>query len=160
MQSNDPHILAAMDGKEPTPSSYSPSPTRTEPTSFFFVVFGLVYDALATSSTDSTSTDTSRETAITALEALKSLVRPEYSGKAILDPVIFEEFSGLCYRMALTESATVQIHLVEALATFASGQLSNLTPRSAHFLYIISLIQYHISERKQATKQYFRRILL
>ena len=141
MQANDPHILAAMDGKDPTSPSKSPSPTRSEPTSFFFVVFGLVYDALATSSTDSTSTGASRDKAITALEALKSLVRPEYSGKAILEPVIFEEFSALCYRMAMTESAAVQVHLVEALATFTSSQSSNLTPRFFYFLYIVSLFQ-------------------
>lgn len=131
MQSNDPYILAAMDGRESTSPSDAPPQPRNEPTAFFFVVFGLVYDALASSSTDSTSTGVSRETTITALEALKSLVRPEYSGKAILDPVIYEEFNGLCYRMALTESAAVQVYLVEAIAALAGSQSSNLISRYA-----------------------------
>ncbi|KAF8523823.1 ARM repeat-containing protein [Gautieria morchelliformis] len=129
MQSNDPYILAAMDGKASTSASNAPLSLRNEPTAFFFVVFGLVYDALATSSADSTSTGASRETAVTALKALKSLVRPEYSGNAILDSVIFGEFSGLCYRMAMTETAAVQIHLVEAIAALANSQSSSLTPR-------------------------------
>jgi len=133
MQSKDPHILAAMDGKEtPDPGL---SQTRNEPTAFFFVLFGLVYDALATSSTDSTSTNAIQETTVTALEALKCLVCPEYSGKAILDAVIFNEFSSLCYRMAMTESAVVQVHLVEAIAALASSQSSRMVPKFVSFLF-------------------------
>jgi hypothetical protein len=126
MQSNDPYILAAMDGQEhvpsPAPTSAVPPKRRSEATAFFFILFGLVYDALATASTDATAGAASRETAIIALEALKSLVRPEYSGKAMLEPTIFEEFCSLCYRMAVTESAVVQIHLVEAIAELAKSQ--------------------------------------
>ncbi|KAF8584408.1 ARM repeat-containing protein [Ramaria rubella] len=126
MRSNDPHILAAMDGKETITPLNQQLRTRSEPSAFFFIIFGLVYDALAASSTDATSVDTSRETTVTALEALKSLVRPEFSGKAILDPVVFEEFSNLCYRMAMTESAAVQVHLVEVVAALAISQAPNL----------------------------------
>lgn len=123
MQTDDPHILAAMDGQEVKNDDASnlKGNLRSEPTAFFFVVFGLVFEALTTSSVDATSTTSSRQlTVIAALEALKSLVRPEYSGTAMMEPTTFDEFIGLCYRMAMTESAEIQAHLVEMLAILAT----------------------------------------
>ncbi|TFK38873.1 clathrin-coated vesicle protein [Crucibulum laeve] len=169
MEAGDPHILSAMDGKELN-SDVTPlvATDREEPTAFFFVLFGLVYEALCTSSTDSTSTTSSRQTiVVSALQALKCLVRPEYSGKAVMEPTIFEEFISLCYRMAMTESAAVQVHLVEMLSVLAatrsaigSNNLLSLTSPRAHCLRICShilkhctsasrgsIIQGHISDR-------------
>ena len=125
MQADDPHILAAMDGSERTPISDSviKPPGRNEPRAFFFVIFGLVYEALATSSADSTLTTSARQPAvIAALGALKCLVRPEYSGKAMLESTTFDEFVNLCYRMAMTEPAGIQVHLVETVAALAASQ--------------------------------------
>lgn len=124
MECGDPHIHASMDGQEfhagVEPSNFG---KREEPTAFFFVIFGLVYEALATSSAESTSAASARQTlVIAALQMLKSLVRPEYSGKAIRDPTIFEEFVSLCYRIAMTESARIQVHLLEMLSIFAASQ--------------------------------------
>lgn len=58
---------------------------------------------------------------IIALKALKHLVRPEYAGNAFNDVPIFEELVNLCYRMALTEPVAVQVHLVDSLASLATG---------------------------------------
>ena len=58
---------------------------------------------------------------ISGLQALKCLVRPEYLGKAIMEPAIFKEFISLCYRMAMTEPANIQVHLVEMIAIFAAS---------------------------------------
>lgn len=124
MECGDLHIHAAMDGQE-FHSRAKPSNLgkHEEPTTFFFVIFGLVYEALATSSAESTSAASARQAlVISALQALKSLVRPEYSGRAIREPTIFEEFISLCYRIAMTESAKVQVHLVEMLSIFAASQ--------------------------------------
>ncbi|RDB24443.1 HEAT repeat-containing protein 5B [Hypsizygus marmoreus] len=153
MNSGDPHILAAMDGQEFTASSKPPDVSkREEPTAFFYVIFGLVYEALVTSSADSTSASPSRQSlVIAALQALKCLVRPEYSGKAIKEPTIFDEFISLCYRMAMTESASIQVHLVEMLSTFAaaqeykssSGDALSLTSPKAHCLRICAHILRH-----------------
>lgn len=124
MQTRDPYILAAMDGQELSQGDPSPSQSipRDEPTAFFFVIFGLVYEALATASADSTSATSTRQVAvISALQALKCLVLPEYSGKAILEPTIFDEFISLCYRMAMTESAGIQVHLIEMLTILAGA---------------------------------------
>ncbi|KAJ6560948.1 clathrin-coated vesicle protein [Mycena sp. CBHHK59/15] len=154
MQANDPHILIAMDGQElgkapPTPVRDS---RREEPTMFFFIVFGLVYEALATASAESNSSTTSRQsTVIAALQTLKCLVRPEYAGKAMLEPAIFDEFISLCNRMAMTESAPIQTHLVEVLAIMAathdhaadsSDPLAHTSPR-AHCLRICAHILRH-----------------
>src|SRR4051812_24444849 len=114
MQTGDPHILAAMDGKEVVQQSKDLISTneRKEPTAFFYIIFGLVYEALATSSADSSSSSNRDSGVVSALQALKCLVRPEYSGNAILEPTIFEEFISLCYRMGMTESPAIQVHLV------------------------------------------------
>ncbi|KAJ6526020.1 clathrin-coated vesicle protein [Mycena capillaripes] len=153
MLASDPHILAAMDGQELAKDAKAPAKQarREEPTMFFFIVFGLVYEALATASAESSSSTTSRQaTVIAALQTLKCLVRPEYAGKAIMEPAIFDEFISLCYRMAMTETARIQIHLVEVLAIMAATQdhtdgsdpLSHTSPR-AHCLRICSHILRH-----------------
>ncbi|KAJ7717234.1 hypothetical protein DFH07DRAFT_947473 [Mycena maculata] len=154
MQVNDPHILAAMDGQELGKHATAPvkEARREEPTMFFFIVFGLVYEALATASTESSSSTASRQSTVVAtLQTLKCLVRPEYAGTAIMEPAIFDEFISLCYRMAMTETAAIQIHLVEVLTIMAATQdhtpkdsdpLSHTSPR-AHCLRICSHILRH-----------------
>lgn len=124
MAAGDPSILAAMDGRETMTAAKinGTVPVRDEPTVFFFVIFGLVYEALASSSAEATSVTSRQPTIIAALQALKSLVKPEYAGKALLEPTTFDEFISLCYRMAMTETATIQVHLIEVLAALASNQ--------------------------------------
>lgn len=146
MEAGDPYILAAMDGTEhdeKKPKDLISTVARKEPTSFFFVVFGLVYEALATSSADSSSTSSTHQaTALSALQALKWLVRPEYSGNAILDPTIFDEFISLCYRIGLTETPAIQVRLVQMLTVWAQSSSGNtddvlsLTGPSSHCLRI------------------------
>ena len=148
MQTKDPHILAAMDGREVNEQNpqFISTTDRKEPTAFFFVIFGLVYEALSTASADASSD--SRSGVIAALTALKFLVLPEYSGEAIMEPTIFEEFINLCYRMGMTEPAGIQIHLIEMLAIFATSRhsrstgldLLSLTSPPAHCLRICSHI--------------------
>ncbi|KAF9444651.1 clathrin-coated vesicle protein [Macrolepiota fuliginosa MF-IS2] len=153
MQAGDRAVLAAMDGQEPTSrvqNGQAMSKPREDPTAFFYVIFGLVYEALSVSSPDSGSSSLDRQTVVVAcLEALKALVRPEYAGKAITEPNIFDEFISLSYRMAMTEPAVVQVHLVEMLGVLAATQgprsadaLSLATPR-AHCLRICSHIVKH-----------------
>ncbi|TBU59882.1 clathrin-coated vesicle protein [Dichomitus squalens] len=122
MQNDDPSILAAMDGQDALPDgppSDIQSGTREEPTTFFFVVFGLVYEALATSTPDSGLE--AQRNSIVSLQALKCLVRRKYCGRVFNDQPLFEELLSLLYRMALTESSGVQIHLVEAIASLADS---------------------------------------
>ena len=54
---------------------------------------------------------------------LKFLVHPEYSGQAIMELSIFEEFISLCYtRMGMTEAAGIQIDLIDMFPIFATTQ--------------------------------------
>lgn len=144
MEANDPHVLAAMDGRElgPNVKPPAPKPDNTEPTAFFYIIFGLVYEALSTASEDSSGGSQRQTTVIPALRALKCLVRPEYAGKAILEPTIFDEFTSLSYRLAMTEPANVQVHLVEMLSSFASTQKSS---PCVYFMLclILILIRHH-----------------
>lgn len=125
MKSQDPTILAAMDGLDGPPEGATKpegSAPKDEPTAFFFPVFGLVFEALSSQSSEASSTPDSMEMTITSLDALKSLLRPEYCGSAVLEPAIFDELIGLSYRLALTEPALVQQHLVEAISSLAVSQ--------------------------------------
>jgi len=122
MQSGDTAILAAMD-QEPMQTPNRQLKLREDPTACFYIIFGLVYEALSTPSPGDGSSNTDRKAlVVTCLETLKSLVRPEYAGKAIMEPNIFDEFMSLSYRIAMTEPATVQVHLVEMLIVLASTQ--------------------------------------
>ncbi|KAF8841000.1 clathrin-coated vesicle protein [Paxillus ammoniavirescens] len=93
---------------------------RTEPAPLFFVIFGLIYEALAVSSPQPAVTPNLRDATVAAsLRALKCLVDPRYSGKALLEPMVFKEFISLCYRMAMVENAAALVHLLEVIAVFA-----------------------------------------
>ncbi|THH16286.1 hypothetical protein EW146_g4324 [Bondarzewia mesenterica] len=144
MEAHDPYVRAAMDGVENLASvevSNGIPETRKDPTLMFFVLFGLVYEALSTPSESAPSTN--NHLSFTALKTMKSLVRQEYSGQALLEPTIFDELLNLWYRMAMTESATVQIHLVETIVVFAksnaNGSTSSLSP-PMHCLRICAFI--------------------
>lgn len=122
MDNNDPFIRVAIDGREPTDADANAAvngTTTEQPATFFYVLFGLVFETLATS-TPETGLQNIRSTII-SLRALKHLVKPQYAGNAFKDVPIFEELVNLCYRMALTEPVAVQIHLVDSLASLASS---------------------------------------
>ncbi|KIM27128.1 hypothetical protein M408DRAFT_16736 [Serendipita vermifera MAFF 305830] len=121
MKSGDKYILSAMDGKE---GATDIPASRDGPSAFFFVIFGLVYEALAQSSTNAASRPSNEMVTTAALEALESLVKPEYAGDAIMDSTIFDEFTSLCYRMAMMETDDVHVPLVRAIASLASTQCS------------------------------------
>ncbi|KAG1837702.1 armadillo-type protein [Suillus subalutaceus] len=116
MNRSDQYISAAILGKEVGTSVNGIDSAAEGPAPLFFPLFGLIYEALATSSPDTSSRG---DTVIACLGALKCLLDPRYSGKALLEPTIFQEFMSLSHRMAMTESAEVLIHLITVLTTFA-----------------------------------------
>jgi hypothetical protein len=124
MSNKEPAVIAALDGTE---SETGPRlPSNTEPKALFFVMFGLVFETLLDTSVEATSSAAMRDSAVIALQALQSLVRPEFSGKALLEQTVFTEFTSLCYRMAITESAKVQLHLISVIIAFAQTQRVNI----------------------------------
>ncbi|KAK0239818.1 clathrin-coated vesicle protein [Armillaria nabsnona] len=113
MEANDPHILAAMHGREGGDAGLATinGNGHEEPSALFFAIFGLAYEALVSSADSNSMSSTQQPTVLSALMALKCLVLPQYTGKAIMEPTIFDEFIAVCYRMAMTETASIHILL-------------------------------------------------
>lgn len=125
MVSDDMYILAAMDGQEVSPKEAGRPKTddRDEPTAFFHILFGLVFEALVTS--DPNTDLVAKRTSVISLQALRCLVQRKYCGKAFQDSAIFDELISLCYRMALTEPSTVLVYLVDAVSALAQNLASS-----------------------------------
>ncbi|CAE6397949.1 unnamed protein product [Rhizoctonia solani] len=132
MKAGDPHLLLAMDGLDPTTATPAAKSTRKDPTECFFVVLGLVYEALSNASSDSTATTETKATALIAIQVLAYLVRPEYAGQAILDAPIFDELVALWYRMTMTEPWSIQTYLVGTIASLARSQHTSISQGSAN----------------------------
>ena len=84
---------------------------REEPVAFFFVLFGLAFESLATRSADDDVVTQRRNLDI--LQALKKILRPSVSGNAVYQEVVFAETMDLLDRMVLTESLSVRALIVE-----------------------------------------------
>ncbi len=111
-------VFDALDGKEsqgPSTNGHSRGADinyRDEPVAFFFVLFGLAFEALATKpgQTDSLAT---QEQNLEILRALKKILHPSVSGQAIYREAIFSETMDLLDRMVLMEGLDVQGVIVE-----------------------------------------------
>ncbi|KAI1393226.1 ARM repeat-containing protein [Hypoxylon trugodes] len=111
-------VFDALDGKEADASStngHSKSADinyRDEPVAFFFVLFGIAFEALATRSGQTDSLATQEQT-LEILQALKKILHPSVSGHAIYREAIFSETMDLLDRLVLTEGLDVQGVIVE-----------------------------------------------
>ncbi|KAL9026036.1 MAG: hypothetical protein Q9196_005238 [Gyalolechia fulgens] len=85
---------------------------RDEPVAFFFVLFGIVIEALVTRH----GTD-SPDDILKILSALKKILLPSIAGNAIFQDSVFSETIELFDRLALTESSAVQSVLVDIART-------------------------------------------
>ncbi|CRJ98312.1 hypothetical protein BN1723_008676 [Verticillium longisporum] len=111
-------VFDALDGKEvdglaTNGSGKGPDINyRDEPVAFFFVLFGIAFEALATrpGQTDSLAT---QEQNLAILRALKKILHPRVSGHAIYRDAIFSETMDLLDRLVLTEGLDVQGVIVE-----------------------------------------------
>lgn len=112
LKSSDPHMLRAMDGL--SPSDRLPSPHRSDPAAFFWVVFGLAFESLCTAGPSSTNGSVSTVASQSiALEAVVGLIRPDVAGAVLKEDGVFEEIANLCYRLAITEGPEVKIRVLE-----------------------------------------------
>lgn len=111
-------VFDALDGKESREPVCNGNATssvinyRDEPVAFFFVLFGLAFEALAIRPGKSESLAT-REQTLDILEALKRILHPSVSGHAIYRPDVFSETMDLLDRLVLTDGLDVQIVIVE-----------------------------------------------
>ncbi|KAM0818482.1 putative Armadillo-type protein [Seiridium cardinale] len=111
-------VFDALDGKEtegPSTNGQSKGADinyRDEPVAFFFVLFGIAFEALATRPGQSDSLATQEQT-LEILQALKKILHPSVSGHAIYREAIFSETMDLLDRLVLTEALDVQSVIVE-----------------------------------------------
>lgn len=119
-------VFDALDGKtefsEPTPNGKADHINyRDEPVAFFFVLFGLAFEALAGRPGD---LQASKEQILEILRALKKILRPSVSGHAIYQEVVFSETMDMLDRLVLTEGLTVQKVIVEITRNLCLGHPS------------------------------------
>jgi len=112
-------VFDALDGKELSAPKSTNGRTkgsginyRDEPVAFFFVLFGIAFEALATKPGQSESLATQEQT-LEILKALKKILHPSVSGHAIYREAIFSETMDLLDRLVLTEGLDVQGVIVE-----------------------------------------------
>lgn len=84
---------------------------RDEPVAFFFVLFGISFEALVSRSGDETLVAQKRT--MDVLQALRKITSPAVAGRAIYQDAVFTETMDLFDRLALTERAEVQGVLVD-----------------------------------------------
>lgn len=111
-------VFDALDGKEsqgPSTNGRSKGADinyRDEPVAFFFVLFGIAFEALAAKPGQADSLATAEQT-LEILRALKKILHPSVSGHAIYREAIFSETMDLLDRLVLTEGLDVQGVIVE-----------------------------------------------
>lgn len=99
---------AELNGSEDRKSNIN---YRDEPVAFFFVLFGICIEALATRPGNDSSNSESQTLGI--LSALKKILRPSVAGNAIFQDAVFSETIELFDRLALTEGLDVQLIIVD-----------------------------------------------
>ncbi|KAH8737675.1 armadillo-type protein [Ilyonectria robusta] len=126
-------VFDALDGKESDgPSTNGKTKGsdinyRDEPVAFFFVLFGLAFEALATRSGQNDSLATNEQT-LAILKALKKILHPSVSGHAIYRPDVFSETMDLLDRLVLTEGLDVQSVIVEIASVLVVSHPSARRP--------------------------------
>jgi HEAT repeat-containing protein 5 len=92
---------------------------RDEPVAFFFVLFGIAFEALVgRPGVDSLAT---KEQTLEILLALKKILHPSVCGHAIYQGVIFSETMDLLDRLVLTEGLAVQSAIVDIAKSLCVG---------------------------------------
>ncbi|GME34728.1 Armadillo-like helical protein [Neofusicoccum parvum] len=118
-------VFDALDGKEldeedesgDGPKAKKPAADinyRDEPVAFFFVLFGLAFEALVTTGRPSSAdSQSNKEHTLEILNALKNILKPSVSGHAIYQEVVFSETMDMLDRLVLTEGLDVQAVIVK-----------------------------------------------
>lgn len=116
-------VFDALDGKtEPaTPGGTLAKANdinyRDEPTAFFFVLFGLTFEALVSRNNDIANKDYTFK----ILQALKKILNPAVAGTAIYREAVFSEMMDVLARMSLTEGLGVQTVVIEITRNLCLG---------------------------------------
>ena len=110
-------VFDALDRKElpKTPNGTLQKPSeinyRNEPVAFFFVLYGIAFEALVTRPHNATLDGS--EQSLEILLALKKILRPSVAGHAIYQGVVFSETIDVFDRLAQTEGLATQAAIVD-----------------------------------------------
>ena len=96
--------VARVNGVTPQGKSMS---FREEPVAFFYILFGLAFEALVTRARE----DPSQSFSI--LNALKKILTPGVSGNAVYEELVFNETTDTLDRLAMTSTAQTQSVLID-----------------------------------------------
>jgi hypothetical protein len=114
----DEHIYSAMEGQgQEQLSNGTNSRPASEPTVFFFSLYGLTFESLAASAGSMREAHVSSIT----LLALRHLCTSHYAGTALLQEDLFSDLLNLLYRVVMVDSPAVQIKTIEALAEICAS---------------------------------------
>lgn len=86
---------------------------REEPTAFFYILFGLAFEALVTRAREDPSQ------ALSILQALQKILTPAVSGNAVYGEVVFNETTDTLDRLAMTGPSQTQSVLVDIARNLA-----------------------------------------
>lgn len=109
-------VFDALDGnigsklKNDTSSKGQNIDYRNEPVAFFFVLYGIAFEALVTRPTRNVAGN--QDQTLEILIALKKILRPSVAGNAIYQDVVFSETMDVFDRLAQTEPIPVQSAIV------------------------------------------------
>lgn len=112
-------VFDALDGKSGAPESDGGSRPRDdinyrdEPVAFFFVLFGIAFEALVGGRPGAADSLATKEQTLEILLALKKILHPSVCGHAIYQDVIFSETMDLLDRLVLTEAVPAQLAIVD-----------------------------------------------
>ncbi len=101
---------AAVNGQQPSKLNSNIN-YRDEPVAFFFVLFGIAFEALVAK--PGSDVLAKKEQTLEILVALRRILHPSVSGQAIYRDAIFSETMELLDRLVLTESMNVQAVIVQ-----------------------------------------------
>ncbi|SAM82403.1 related to LAA1-AP-1 accessory protein involved in TGN-endosome transport [Ustilago bromivora] len=126
LHDNDARALAAMDGEinpaaAGSNTAAAPPKARSEPCLFFFVLYGLAFEALATRSSNSVESVQEGKVMRISLRAMTALSKPQVAGSALLQDTLFSELCNLWYRLVMTEPPAVQISVLETIGGMAAS---------------------------------------
>ncbi|GAA6050947.1 hypothetical protein JCM3770_005337 [Rhodotorula araucariae] len=125
LKASNPHMLRAVDGLDPKDeSALLPSSHRHDPAVFFWVLFGLSFEALCTSSAAGATSAAAVQSI--ALEALAGLTRPDVAGAVLTDTALFDELCNVCLRLAITEGPEIKARVLEIAIGLAKTFVDDL----------------------------------
>jgi HEAT repeat-containing protein 5 len=106
-------VFDALDKKQATPAkingvnSGKDMSFREEPVAFFYILFGLAFEAIVTRAREDLASSNS------ILQALRKILTPAVSGNAVYDEAVFNETTDTLDRLALTSTTQTQSVLVD-----------------------------------------------